>query len=90
MRRTGRRANSLDRFFGAAGLCGASFPLALGFTFAALAGALALAGLLTLTALLSDFAFEAEVFFFRILEGLFLTFFNASPASCDPEVEPPI
>jgi hypothetical protein len=26
---------------------------------------------------------ELEVIFFLILEGLFLTFFNASPASCD-------
>jgi hypothetical protein len=63
--------------------------LAFGLGFAAFAlplGALLFADALTLTAFLSDFAFGLEVFFFPLLEGFFLTFFNGSPASCDLEV----
>src|SRR5689334_22275020 len=61
--------------------------LSLGLEVFALAlDALLFAGAFSLTAFLLDFAFGLEVFFFPLLEGFFLTFFNGSPASCDLEV----
>jgi len=69
---------SLERFLGVVPE-GAGFPFAL---------ALPLAGAFTFTAFASAFVFLGEVFLILLLEGLFLTFFNASPASCDREVWP--
>ena len=77
VRRTGRFAISLERFFGATE-AGLGFALE-AFAFGAFrAGAFALT--FTFTAFLSDFDFALKVFFFPIPEGFFLAFFNASPA----------
>jgi len=79
------------RLLGATALGAAGFPLGLVFGLGlllTLLRLLAAALRLTLTIFLSVLAFGDEVFFLPELEGLFLTFFNGSPASCDQEAFP--
>ena len=72
----------LTRFFGRLGLDFVGFA-GLGFDFAFfdlgfIAFAFASFGFTSFA-----FALALETFTFKLLEGFFLTFFNASPASCD-------